>query len=105
MVRRELFGGDEAIGINFYLLFLSRRPITPVTRKRRVLMHVALIVIFAAIVVAPLWGRRKVHAWVKKNMPEELSDSYLAESHLAESLSDKPDVKKEHLISVREDRA
>jgi hypothetical protein len=67
-------------------------------------MHVALIVIFAAIVIAPLWGRRKVYAWVKKNMPEELSGSYLSESHLARPLSEKPEIKTERMISVRQDR-
>jgi hypothetical protein len=67
-------------------------------------MQIALVAIFVMIAATPLWGRRKVHVWLKKNIPEEVHASDLSEADLARLLSERPDDRRGCMASVGEDR-
>jgi hypothetical protein len=62
-------------------------------------MHYILVSAFLLIVVAPLWGRWRMHVWLKENMPWEDVIFHLPDPDASHHSTEILNASKEDLVS------
>ena len=67
-------------------------------------MHYIMVSAFLLIAVAPLWGRWRMHVWLKENMPGEEVTFHLLDPHASHHSTEILNTTGEDLVSAGGDR-